>query len=259
MTFIHFVFLLGAGILAGLLSSVAGLASLASYPALLAIGVPPVIANVTNTAALVFTGIGSAMSSRKELKGQGPTLIRLIILVCIGSIFGSAVLLLAPASSFQKVVPFFIASSGVLLLISGKKKPPSDLAQASGPRAASRSQRALAIAGIVFVGAYSGYFGAAAGVIMLAILAVVTTERFAVYNAMRNVTGFASNAIAAVIYAFTSHIQWLMVIPLGIGLYVGGYIGPIIVRHVPVELLRWLIALAAFGLAGYLFWQAFMQ
>ena len=108
MTFSIFAFLLVAGIGAGLTATLAGLASLVSYPALLAIGVPPVIANVTNTAALVFTGVGSAVSSLPELRGRGKFLWRLILIVSLGSIFGSALLLIAPASTFEKIVPFFI-------------------------------------------------------------------------------------------------------------------------------------------------------
>lgn len=257
MTLTHFVFLLAAGIIAGLLSTIAGLASLASYPALLMIGIPPVIANVTNTAALVFTGIGATFSSLRELKGHWVELSRILILVTIGGVIGSAVLLLAPASSFEKVVPFFIGASGVLLLASGRAPKNPDLAAATGPRAATKGQQALVIVAMVFVGAYSGYFGAAAGVIMLAILAMISTERFTVINAERNVAGFASNAIATVIYAFTTRIAWLLVIPLGLGLLIGGYMGPAIVRRVPVKLLRVVIALAAFGLAIDLFIKAY--
>ncbi|KRL12432.1 MAG: sulfite exporter TauE/SafE family protein [Schleiferilactobacillus perolens] len=257
MTLTHFIFLLIAGVVAGLLSTIAGLASLASYPALLMIGVPPVIANVTNTAALVFTGIGATFSSLRELKGHWAELGRILILVTLGGIVGSIILLKAPASSFEKVVPFFIGASGVLLLISGRSPKNPDLAAATGPRAATKGQQALIIVAMFIVGAYTGYFGAAGGVIMLAILALISTERFTVINAERNVAGFASNAIATVIYSFTTHIAWLLVIPLGLGLLIGGYIGPAIVRRVPVKLLRLVIALAAFGLAIDLFIKAY--
>ncbi|CDI65070.1 Putative uncharacterized protein [Lactobacillus helveticus CIRM-BIA 101] len=105
----------------------------------------------------------------------------------------------------------------------------------------------------MLVGAYTGYFGAAGGVIFLAILSVITDDRFAVVNAMKNVIAFAGNLIATVIFIFKSRIDWLLVIPLGLGLL----IGPIIVRHANIHLLRALISLAAFGLAAYLFVTAY--
>lgn len=107
------------------------------------------------------------------------------------------------------------------------------------------------------MGGYTGYFGAAGGVIFLAILSVITDDRFAVVNAMKNVIAFAGNLVATIIFIFKSNINWLYVIPLGFGLLIGGYTGPIIVRHANIHLLRILISLAAFGLAGYLFVEAY--
>ncbi|MCD2255359.1 sulfite exporter TauE/SafE family protein [Agrilactobacillus fermenti] len=254
-----FLFLILAGFIAGLLASIAGLASLASYPALLMVGVPPVIANVTNTTALIFSGIGSTVSSLRELKGHWRQLVSLVIIAIAGSMFGSWLLLIAPAASFEKVVPFFIFVAGLLLLLSGRQKNKSTSLATSAPVAAKRGRWAntLSMIGIFIVGAYTGYFGAAGGVIFLAILSIITTERFAVINAMKNVIAFAGNFVATIIFIFKSHIDWLLVLPLGAGLLVGGYTGPIIVRHVNVRLLRTLIALTAFGLAAYLGYKAY--
>ncbi len=111
--------------------------------------------------------------------------------------------------------------------------------------------------GLFLIGAYTGYFGAAGGVIILAILTLSLPQRFAVLNAFKNVMAFMANAVATVIYAWTGKIDWVVVLPLGIGFLIGGYCGPIVVRHVPVRLLRILIAFAAFGLAADLFVQAY--
>lgn len=257
MNFSIFAFLLIAGIGAGLTSTLAGLASLVSYPALLAIGVPPVIANVTNTAALVFTGVGSAVSSLPELRGRGKFLWRLILLVSLGSIFGSALLLIAPAATFEKVVPFFIIAAGLLLLFSDRL-PTQEHRPGEPARTLTFGQEAAQTIVIFVTGAYAGYFGAAAGVVMLATLTLTVDQPFIVSNSMKNLTGFAANAIATVIYAFTTKIEWLMVIPLGIGLFIGGYIGPIIARRLPVQLLRFIIAALAFLLAAKLFAQAYL-
>lgn len=254
-----FAFLIIAGFAAGLLASVAGLASLVSYPALLAVGLTPVIANVTNTTALIFSGIGSTVSSLRELHGHWKKLLVFVGLALVGSIGGSSLLLVLPASSFQKVVPLFIAFAGVLLFMSGRKKDLSTqkLKKASETPAHHFWISFISFIGIILVGGYTGYFGAAGGVIFLAILSVITDDRFAVVNAMKNVIAFAGNLVATIIFIFKSNINWLYVIPLGFGLLIGGYTGPIIVRHANIHLLRILISLAAFGLAGYLFVEAY--
>lgn len=252
------IFLVIAGFLAGLLQSVAGLASLVSYPALLIVGVPPVIANVTNTTALIFSGIGSLISSSKELKGHWKKLSFFIVLSLIGSVGGSYLLLHLPSASFEKVVPFFIFGAGVLLLLSSRKKKAIDGSSLAGSKNSQGTWKLIISAiCIVLVGGYTGYFGAAGGVLFLAILSAITDEEFHIVNAMKNVITFVGNLTATCIFIFKSHIAWHYVIPMGIGLLAGGYVGPIIVRHVNIHLLRILIAFAAFGLAAYLLLAAY--
>lgn len=250
----NFIYFIIAGVLGGLLSSVAGLASLASYPALLLAGIPPVVANVTNTASLIFAGIGATLSSRKELRGEGRMMALLLAIALSGGIFGSFLLLVESPKTFEHIVPFFILLSGILLLISrrngtGKQMPPL----------ASQNKGLLLLKGVgVFViGAYTGYFGAAGGVMMLALLSISLPQRFSVLNAFKNVMAFAANLIAAVVFALNGKVDWPIVLPLGLGFLIGGYCGPIIVRHAPVKTLRILIAFGAFILAGYLFFAAF--
>ncbi|MFT8727388.1 MAG: sulfite exporter TauE/SafE family protein [Liquorilactobacillus ghanensis] len=252
--FLTFIFLIAAGFVAGLLASVAGLASLASYPALLLVGLPPVLANVTNTTALIFSGIGSTMSSLRELHGHWKKVALFTFLASCGSVAGSWLLLIAPASSFEKIVPFFIFAAGLLLLLSSRKK---GISKNSLPTQANIWISFVSLIGIFFVGGYTGYFGAAGGVIFLAILSLITNNQFATVNAMKNVIAFAGNLIATLIFVFKTHVAWLMVVPLGFGLLIGGYLGPIIVRHANIHLLRALIAIAAFGLASYLFITAY--
>ena len=253
------LFLIGAGFLAGILASTAGLASLVSYPALLAVGLPPVIANVTNTTSLIFTGIGSTVSSLRELRGHWRQLTLYVSLALVGGIIGSLALILAPESSFEKIVPFLIFLAGALLISSGRRT--GDTAQKI--KAAKMHPKKHAIIqvasyfGILFVGAYGGYFGAGAGILILSLLSIITDDDFLVVNAMKNVIGFASNLIAAIVFIFRTRIAWHFVFPMGIGLFIGGYVGPIIVRHINITILRALIALAAFGLGITLFIKAY--
>jgi uncharacterized membrane protein YfcA len=109
-----FVLLIGAGVAAGLAGSMAGLASLFSYPALLAVGLPATAANVTNTVALAFSTLGAAANSRVELAGQGPTLRRLALLTLVGGATGAGLLLLTPPGVFERIVPFLIAVASVV-------------------------------------------------------------------------------------------------------------------------------------------------
>ncbi len=250
-----------AGILAGIASSVAGLASLISYPALLLVGISPVSANVTNTAALIFTAVGSGVASKRELRGHGRELLKLLPLTIGGSICGSALLLVAPVTSFEHVVPFFIF--GAALLILWPQLPHARSLKQPRPSIDGRSflwkyVSVLAVSVAIFlVGAYTGYFGAAGGVVMLAILAATSRLEFAEYNALKNVSLGASNFVAAAMFAFRAHIYWLAVLPLAVGFFIGGSIGPRIVRHVSPKLLNIAIAAAAIGLASFLFIQTY--
>ena len=115
MTPLEFAFLVLAGVGAGLTGSIAGLASLISYPSLLAVGIPPVTANITNTVALVLNSVGSVSASRPELRGQGRRLLPLMGGALLGGMTGMALLLLTPAEAFEKVVPFLIAGASVAI------------------------------------------------------------------------------------------------------------------------------------------------
>ncbi|AMV69441.1 membrane protein, putative [Pediococcus damnosus] len=248
-----FIILLVTGIAAGLLSSIAGLASLVSYPVLLLLGLPPVSANVTNTAALIFTGAGSSLSSLRELHHSRKTAWQVTTYTLMGGVVGSVLLVFAPATTFERVVPFLVFGAGVLMLWSQFRRQPP---QAKTDQSSLKTVILKNIA-IFLVGVYIGYFGASAGIILLSILIVTLNESFAVTNAIKNFAAFMTNILSLVIYAFTTKVYWWMVVPLGIGMFIGGYTGPVVVRHVPVKPLRTIIAFAAFGLAGYLFYTAY--
>ncbi|QGY94275.1 sulfite exporter TauE/SafE family protein [Lactobacillus crispatus] len=245
------IFLLLGGVGGGLLSSIASMASLASYPVLLAVGIPPVYANVTNDAALIWTSIGSTISSTKELKGHWKETWFFTIFTVLGSIVGCMLLLSFPSSVFEKAVPFFITFSGIMILVSEKhntlntEKQPTWL-------------RIVYLCTLLIMGAYTGYFGAAGGVIILVILTYITNEKFIVINAIKNVISGFANLVALIIFMFTSHIYWLQAIPLAIGMFIGGYIGPAILRHVPEKPVRIFIATLAFVQSAYFFYTAYL-
>ncbi|MFL6127556.1 MAG: sulfite exporter TauE/SafE family protein [Mycobacteriales bacterium] len=234
------VWLFAAGVVAGVVSVVASLASLVSYPALLAVGVPPLAANVTNTTALVFVGFGSAAGSRPELAGQRPRLLRLGLLNAVGGGIGAALLLLTPASAFEAVVPWLIAAASLVLLAGPGLRP---------DQPGGREGSTVLNAAVLAVAVYTGYFGAAGGVLVLAVLTALLDEPLVRTIALKNVVSSVANAVAAVIFALFGPVDWSAVPPLALGFLVGGRLGPALVRRLPGDALRVFIALCGLGVA----------
>jgi uncharacterized protein len=249
----EFALLVLAGVAAGLVGSIAGLASLFSYPALLAAGLPPLTANVTNTVALVLNGVGSVSASRPELTGQRARVRTLGVAALLGGVVGAALLLLTPSAAFEKLVPFLIAGASGAILV--QRSPRAPTAAETADR--SRRDHWGLMPGTFLVSVYGGYFGAAAGVLMLAMFLLVLGEGVPRANALKNVLLAIANGVAALGYAFLAGVAWLAALPLAIGFFLGGRLGPRVVRRVPQTLLRRLIAVAGLGLAVHLGLDAF--
>lgn len=242
-----------AGVGAGLTGSVAGLASLVSYPALLLAGLPPVTANVTNTVALFGVTGGTIAGSQRELRGQGTRLRPLVIGSVAGGGTGAALLLLTPAEAFEAVVPWLIALGSTLLLLRDRLRNWAAARSTEGVRRGSSTRRAAGWGLVVFVlGIYGGYFGAGVGIIALALLALERVEPLAITNAVKNVSTGVANGTAAVAYIALAPVDWSAAVALGLGSVLGGFLGPAIVRVAPERPLRWLVAVAGFVLAARL-------
>jgi uncharacterized membrane protein YfcA len=241
MTVAQAIILLAAGVLGGLASTVASVASVVSYPVLLALGLPPLSANVTNTVSLVLTGAGSVLGSGAELAGQRARVVRFGLVTGLGGATGAAVLLLAPAAAFGVVVPVLIGLASLLLLA-------QPMMGALSPRpGAERSRRRLAA--VFGVGVYVGYFGAAGGVLLLALLTATISESLVRVNAVKNAITGAANGVAALIFAAFAPVHWLFVPLLATGFLIGGFTGPRLVRRLPARALRYFIAASGLALA----------
>ena len=246
--------LVAAGIGAGITGTVAGLASLVSYPALLALGIPPVAANVTNTVALTGNTIGSVAGSRPELRGQGRRNRELAPIMLLGGALGALLLLTTPSGGFTHVVPFLIAGSALVVLLRPRIQaalvrrrerllgehhlPDPDTPLASGARI-----------GALAVGAYGGYFGAGAGVMLMALLSLATSAGLVRVNALKNLHLGLANGVAALGFALFGPVHWPQAALLALGCLGGSYVSPAIVRAIPPGLLRWLIGVAGLYLA----------
>src|SRR3984957_19907640 len=241
MTVYHVIALLAAGIGGGIAGTMASVASVVSYPALLALGLPPLAAHVTNTMSLIFCVPGAVLGARPELAGQRPRVVRFSAVMAAGGALGAAILLLAPPGAFAMAVPVLIGSAAVLVLLQPKLR-------ALHPRpGAEQSRRRLAV--VLAVAIYLGYFGAAGGVLLLAALAATLSEPLIRVNAIKNVIAGAANLVAALIFAFYAPVDWAFVAPLAAGFLIGGYAGQRLARHLPVAVLRVIVALAGLALA----------
>jgi uncharacterized membrane protein YfcA len=231
--------LLAAGIGGGVAGTVASVASVVSYPALLALGLPPLAANVTNTVSLVFCVPGSALGARPELAGQRRRIAAYGAVMAGGGALGAAVLLLAPPGAFALVVPVLISAAAVTVLIQPRLR-------ALAPRpGAEQSPRRRAV--LFAVAVYLGYFGAAGGVLVLAALTATISEPLIRVNAIKNVVAGAANLVAAIVFARYAPVDWAFVPPLAAGFLIGGYLGQRAARYLPARVLR--LAVAAAGLA----------
>jgi uncharacterized membrane protein YfcA len=237
-----------SGVVAGTASSAGAIGTLISYPVLLAVGISPLAANVTNSVSVVGIGVGSTLGSREELRGTGRRLMRWSTVTCASTVAGVALLLLTPAGFFGWVVPFLIASTAVLLLLQPRI---SAWRQDRGP-----GHRIELIVGLGAVGAYNGYFGAASGVMTLALLLLTVEPHLARANALKNALLGISDVVAAVAFALFGPVHWTAAIPLGLGFIAGGAIGPKVTRRVPAHALRIAIAVGALGLALWLLIEA---
>ena len=240
MTWSEMLLLFAAGIGGGLTGSIAGLASVSTYPSLLLVGLPPVTANVTNTVALVFNGIGSVWGSLPELRGQSTKLRRMVPTAVLGGAAGAALLLSIPAEGFEKVVPVLLAASSVVIALPVRNN-------ADRPR--HTGHLVLQALLVLAICVYGGFFGAAAGVLLLALFLRTGSATLADANATKNVVLGVANAVAALGFIVFAPVSWAAVVPLGLGCLIGSRLGPVVVRHAPATPLRLLIAVAGLGLA----------
>ena len=233
------VVLLAAGTLGGIFSTVVAIASLVTYPVLLALGVPPLTANMTNTVSLVLTGAGSVAGSRPELEGERSRVLKFGAFTAAGGLCGAAILLLAPASTFTVAVPVLIGGASVVLYLQPRAKSltPSD------------SRPVLKRVLLFVVAVYVGYFGAAAGVLLLIMLGTMITEPLIKVNAIKNAVSGLANLMAALCFTLFGSVRWSFVPALAAGFLLGGWLGPKIARRVPAEALRVLVCLCGLGLA----------
>jgi uncharacterized membrane protein YfcA len=237
--------LLGAGALAGMVGSAGGIASLISYPVLLAVGLPAKPANIADTVAFVASLPGSALGSRPELQGQRRRVLRLAPLAVAGSGAGAVLLLLTPAAVFGRIVPFLVAFAAVALL--AQPWVSARLEKRTGSSGGFWPQ-----CGLFAVWVFDGYWGVGAGVMALAVLALAVETHLARANALKNVLLGVADIACSIVFILYGPVRWAAVVPLAVGVLAGSRAGPSLTRRVPLGILRIVVALAGLGLAIHL-------
>jgi len=235
-----------AGIAAGTINTVVGSGTLITFPTLLAFGVPPVTANVSNTVGLVPGSVSGAIGYRRELAGQRSRVLRLGSASLVGGLLGGVLLLVLPSAAFDAIVPALIAIG--LLLVVLQPAISRRVAERSTSRPAP-SHGSLWVWVLVFVtGVYGGYFGAAQGVLLMAVLGIGLQETMQRNNATKNVLAGIVNAVAALLFIFVAHVDWGVVALIAVGSTIGGQLGARVGRRLPPLALR--IVIVVVGLAA---------
>ncbi|WP_344442265.1 sulfite exporter TauE/SafE family protein [Kitasatospora nipponensis] len=230
------IFAAGAG--AGTINVIVGSGTLITFPVLLAFGLPPVTANVSNTLGLVPGSVSGAIGYRRELADQRARLLRLGSASLLGGLLGAFLLTRLPSSAFDAIVPVLILLALVLVVIQPRV---ARAVAARGGAPAHPDGGPLLIAGVFCTGVYGGYFGAAQGVLLLALMGMLLRDELQRMNAVKNVLALIVNAVAAVFFLFTATIDWTAALLIAVGSALGGLVGAKVGRRLPPTALRALI------------------
>ncbi|WP_336212165.1 sulfite exporter TauE/SafE family protein [Nonomuraea sp. LPB2021202275-12-8] len=226
-----------AGVAAGAINAVVGSGSLITFPTLVAVGVDPVVANVSNNIGLVPGSFAGAYGYRAELRGQRDRLVRLGMGSALGALIGGILLLYLDPDVFQVVVPVLIGLACVLVLVQPKLN-----AWLSARREHAHPHGGAALwLGVFGAGVYGGYFGAAQGVLLIGLIGAFLDDGLQRVNAAKNVLSLIVNATAAALFLVIAEVDWWAVLAVALGATLGGFLGAKIGRRIPAPVLRGVI------------------
>jgi uncharacterized membrane protein YfcA len=234
-----------AGLAAGTINTVVGSGTLITFPTLLAFGIPPVTANVSNTIGLVPGVASGAWGYRRELRGQRARAVRLGSASLVGGAVGAVLLLSLPAGAFSAIVPALIVVGLLLVVLQPRISTWVD-ARHGGARGVDGPWWVWPA--VLVAGVYGGYFGAAQGVILMGVLGIGISDSLQRLNGVKNVLAGLVNGIAGLIFAIVADVDWTVVVLLAVGSVIGGQVGATVGRRLPPTVLRIFIVIV--GLAA---------
>lgn len=235
-------FLLLAGLVAGAVNAVAGGGSLLVFPALLAIGLPPLAANVTNSVAQWPGYLGNVVGARAELRGQRRRIVSTSAVAAVGSAVGCVLLLTLPGAVFDAVVPALVLLASVVLGVSPQIKR-----WIGAPEPGAPDRTAVLLPAIFGAAVYGGYFGGALGVIVISTLTLCAHDTLVRLNALKGMLALVVASVTVVIFALGAPVDWIAVALLAPTTLVGGFLGARLARKLPENVLRW--SVVVLGLA----------
>lgn len=263
MTLLEGAIILLAGIAAGIINVVAGAGTLITFPVLLALGVAPITANVSNTVGLIPASVAGAYGYRRELASQWRPVAAMAAFSAIGGIVGGLLLLVLPGDVFAGVVPFLLLLAALLSAIQPRvarymwrKAAPAATTAPAGTLLTKTDTRPLTlglILGVLATGVYGGYFGAAQGVVLLALLGILWSTDMQRANGAKNVLAGVANLVSAVIFITSGTVDWRIALLIGIGSATGGWLGARIGRRLSAPAFRTILVIVASGAAVVLF------
>lgn len=225
--------LAGAGLLAGAVNAVAGGGTLISFPALLAVGLSPVTANITSSVGLLSGYLGGSVAYRRELTGQTTRVRVLLPAAAVGAVLGAVLLLLTPDDTFRALVPYLVLTSCALLAVQPR------LARALAARGTStRDLPWPTVLGVGVASVYGSYFGAGLGVLLLAVLGILVADELQRLNALKGLLSLLINIVGVVVFVVATDVAWTYVAVLAVSAYVGGTAGVSVARRLPGAVLR---------------------
>ncbi|HUC04601.1 MAG TPA: sulfite exporter TauE/SafE family protein [Acidimicrobiales bacterium] len=251
----HVIVLLGAGLVAGIFNGIAGGGSLISFPVLLGLGYPALTANITNTVGIWTGYLGSTAGFRREISDQRHHLRRLGPIAVVGGVGGAVLLLTTPSSTFDQVAPWLVLAASLLFgaqpllrrAFEARSAPETGPAEVA-PTAGGRHPTAL-LFGVFGASVYGGYFGAAMGVMLLAMLGLGLPDSIARTSGLRAILSVLVNGVAAVVFLVHGGLAWGAVGLLALGALGGGWIGARIALAIPAAALRGVVIVIGLGTA----------
>jgi uncharacterized membrane protein YfcA len=237
VTILEAIAVLVAGVAAGTINTVVGSGTLITFPVLVATGLSPVTANISNTVGLVFGTVSGAWGYRAELAGQRSRVLRLGSASLIGGLVGGVLLLVLPSSAFDTIVPILIGL-GVVLVVLGPRISARVAARAEARGGLPHHGAGWVWPAVGGAGVYGGYFGAAQGVLLMAIMGIGVDDTLQRHNATKNVLAAIVNGVAAVLFVAVAHVDWRAAALVAVGSVVGGQLGATVGRRLSPNLLR---------------------
>ncbi|MFJ4339915.1 sulfite exporter TauE/SafE family protein [Streptomyces sp. NPDC088915] len=230
-----------AGIGAGTINTIVGSGTLITFPVLLATGLPPITANVSNALGLVPGSVSGAIGYRRELKGQKKRVLRLGAAALVGGLVGAILLLALPSDAFDAIVPVLIGLALVLVLLQPRiAAAVKRRRERAGTEAHPDGGPALLV-GLLLASMYGGYFGAAQGVLYLSLMGLLLHDDLQRVNAVKNILGALVNGVAAVFFLFVADFDWTAVLLIAVGSTIGGQLGAKVGRRLSPAVLRGVI------------------